>query len=149
MKKILTITLILTGLLFIGCGEEIGMVDPIEVSNSSNSSASVSKEHMFNLPMPDSKLSTEGDLIYSQTETINGEKGGSIKMKLDYTSNYGNMVEVIAELKFAKDSFSGTQDVTLNLLVPIIKMWFSPRMSPLKIKLEYNSRNEGTGSNRD
>ncbi len=76
MKKFLTLVLLLTGLIFMGCSEEIGMVEPSGESYSSFNQASVSKEFMFSLPEPDSKRLMKGDIIYSQTETIDGEKGG-------------------------------------------------------------------------
>ncbi len=52
---------------------------------------------------------------FSATETIDGSKGGQIKIKESYVTENGDTVIIDVKLKIKKDYFSGIVDITMTV----------------------------------
>ena len=57
----------------------------------------------------------DGGPSFSETETIDGSKGGLINIHEHYITVDGDTVKVDAKLKIKKDSFSGNVDITMTV----------------------------------
>ena len=114
MKTTLT-TLLLLACFFLGCTDT--PISPVEGDNHSY--------QLIKLP-PKAGLSVETS--FSETKTIDGDKGGDIKLKEEYETADGRTVEIDVKLKFKKNSFDGEVDITLTVDDEFAAISFSPAM---------------------
>jgi hypothetical protein len=128
MKKFLILSLF-SSLLFLGCSQETDVNSPIQQVNHSY--------QMIKLP-PKSGLSIEN--TFSVTETIEGDKGGTIKIKENYVATNGKTVKIDAKLKVKKNSFTGIVDITMTIDDVFAAVSFTPAMVfsiPAELKLKF------------
>jgi len=130
MKITLTI-LLLSALLLLGCADE--PFSPIESDNHSY--------QLIKLP-PRSGLSVETQ--FSVTKTIDGDKGGTIKLKESYVAEDGHTVKIDVQLKVKKHAYSGDVDITMTVDDVYAAIWFSPHMvfdKPVELKAKFEGIN--------
>jgi hypothetical protein len=128
MKKILTLSLF-SALLFFGCNQETDVYSPIKQVNHSY--------QMIKLP-PKAGLSVEN--TFSVTETIDGDEGGTIKIKESYLARNGKTVKIDGKLKVKKLSFTGVVDITMTIDDVFAAVSFTPAMvfsEPAELKLKF------------
>jgi hypothetical protein len=107
--------LVLPALLLVGCTDT--SIVPIESDNQSY--------QMIKLP-PKAGLSVENN--FSTTKTINGDKGGVIRIKERYKTEDGHTVKIDVKLKVKKKSFPGDVDITMTIDADYAAVWFFPHM---------------------
>ncbi len=81
-----------------------------------------------------------GGPSFFATETIDGSKGGYIKIKESYTTVNGDTVEIDVKLKIKKDSFSGIVDITMTVDDVYTAVQFTPEMvfnKPVDLDVKY------------
>jgi len=81
-----------------------------------------------------------GGPSFFSTETIDGSKGGYIKIKESYTTVNGDTVEIDVKLKIKKDSFSGIVDITMTVDDVYTAVQFTPEMvfnKPVDLDVKY------------
>jgi hypothetical protein len=81
-----------------------------------------------------------GTPTFTATETIDGSKGGYVKIKDSYITVDGDTVELDVKLKIKKDCFSGTQDITMTLDDVYTAVRFTPEMifdKPVELNVKY------------
>jgi hypothetical protein len=113
--KSLTVLAILAVFLIIGCTDT-----PIAPIKSDNQSV-----HLIKLP-PKAGLSVENE--FSVTKTINGDDGGTIKIKESYVAEDGHTVKIDVKLKINKNSYSGEETITMTVDDDYAAVWFTPHM---------------------
>ncbi len=127
MKYLISLALLATLLLF-DCGDN--SISPIETDNHSDQL---------------SKFSTKSGLsvgkIFSISKTINGDKGGTIKLKKSYVAEDGHKVKINVKFKVKKHSFKGKVDITMMVNVVNASVMFTPHMifnkrAELEVKFE-------------
>jgi hypothetical protein len=126
MKVTLT-TLLFSALLLVGCADE--PLSPLESDNHSY--------QLIKLP-PRSGLSVETQ--FSATKTIDGDKGGTIKLKKSYIAEDGRRVKIDVKLKVKKHSFTGNVDITMTVDNVYAAIWFTPHMvfdKPVELKAKF------------
>ncbi len=67
---------------------------------------------LIKLP-PKAGLSVEN--TFSKTKTINGDEGGTIKLKESYVAEDGHTVKIDVKFKVKKHSFEGNVDITMTV----------------------------------
>jgi len=123
--------LVLPALLLMGCADT--SIAPIESDNHSY--------QLIKLP-PKAGLSIEN--TFSVTKTINGEKGGTIKLKESYVAEDGHKVKIDVNLKVKKKSFPGDVDITMTVDDVYAAVSFSPHMvfnKPVELKAKFEGIN--------
>ncbi len=128
MKKLLTLSLV-SFLLFFGCDQETDVFSPVQSDSDSY--------EFIKLP-PKGGLSVEN--TFSITKTIDGDKGGTIKIKESYTAANGEEIKIDAKIKIAKHSFTGIVDITMTIDDEIAAVSFTPAMVfsvPAKLDLKF------------
>jgi hypothetical protein len=113
--KSLTVLAFLAALLIVGCTDS-----PIAPIKSDNQSVQLIK-----LP-PKAGLSVENE--YFVTKTINGDEGGTLKIKKSYVSQDGHTVKIDVKCKIKKNSFSGEENITMTVSDDIAGVEFFPHM---------------------
>jgi hypothetical protein len=98
MKYLMSLA-ILSAFLFIGCADT--SIAPIELDNNS---------YQLTKPPLNEVLSVEN--TFSVTRKINGDEGGSIKLKKSYVVLDGHIVKIDVKFNVKKYFFSGDVDVT-------------------------------------
>jgi len=127
MKYLLSLLLVLL-LSFFGC-------DLITENNPTPEK--VLNKQLIKLP-PRSGLSVEN--TFSITETIDGDKGGTIELHEEYFKENGDKVKIKAKLKIKKHSFEGEVDITLTVDDIYAAISFTPEMvfeKPLELDLKF------------
>ena len=127
MKYLLSLLLVLL-LSFFGC-------DLITENNPTPEK--VLNKQLIKLP-PRSGLSVEN--TFSLTETIDGDKGGTMELNEEYYKENGDKVKIKAKLKIKKHSFEGTVDITLTVDDIYAAISFTPEMvfeKPLELDLKF------------
>lgn len=128
MKKLITLSL-LSFLLFFGCDQETDVFSPVQSDADSY--------EFIKLP-PKGGLSVEN--TFSITKTIEGDKGGTIKIKESYNAANGEKVKIDAKIKIAKHSFTGIKNITMTIDDEIAAVSFTPAMVfsvPAKLDLKF------------
>ncbi len=128
IMRALLYLLVLPVLLLVGCTDT--SIAPIESDNQSY--------QLIKLP-PKAGLSVEN--IFSITKTINGDKGGQIRIKERYKTEDGHTVKIDVKLKVKKKSFPGDVDITMMVNVVNASVMFTPHMifnkrAELEVKFE-------------
>ena len=126
MKTLLSL-LVLPALLLVGCTDT--SIAPIESDNQSY--------QLIKLP-PKAGLSVEN--IFSITKTINGDKGGQIRIKERYKTEDGHTVKIDVKLKVKKKSFPGDVDITMTIDADYASVWFFPHMvfdKPVELQAKF------------
>ncbi|MFO7447562.1 MAG: hypothetical protein R6W90_14420 [Ignavibacteriaceae bacterium] len=119
MKNImLPFLIVFAGLIINGCS------DPVSV-NSDPVQANQGAKEVIKIPV-DRSLSSEA--VFSATEIIDGDKGGKIKMKKFYFSFGKEIVTVSADVKFPAGSFSGKEQITMEVNTDEASVTFTPHM---------------------
>jgi len=103
-------------LFFLGCDLVTDINTPPE---------NILNKQMIKLP-PRSGLSVEN--TFSVTKTIEGNKGGEIKLDEEYIALNGETVKIDAKLKIKKHAFEGTVDITLTVDDEYAAVSFTPAM---------------------
>ena len=104
MKKLLILS-IFSVLFFFGCNQESEITSPEQ-------SVQTQEPNWIALP------TSEGlrvNTIYTATKTIKGFTGGTIKINESYMTPDRKRVSISASLKFPKNAFEGTKEVTMTL----------------------------------
>ena len=113
--KSLTVLAFLAALLIVGCTDT-----PIAPIKSDNQSVQLIK-----LP-PKAGLSVENE--YFVTKTINGDEGGTLKIKKSYVSQDGLTVKIDVKCKIKKNSFSDVATITMTVDDDYAAVRFTPHM---------------------
>ena len=77
---------------------------------------------------------------FSATETIDGSKGGQIKIKESYVTVNGDTVKIDVDLKIIKDCFSGIVEITMTVDDVYTAVKFTPEMlfdKPVELDVKY------------
>ncbi|NNL22097.1 MAG: hypothetical protein HKO83_12330 [Ignavibacteriaceae bacterium] len=128
MNKLLIVSLF-SFLIFYGCNQDTDV-------NSSNQDDNRSYQ-LIKLP-PRAGLSVE--TTFSETKTIDGDKGGTIKIKESYVATNGQTVKIDGKLKVKKHSFNGIVDITMTIDDEFAAVSFTPPMVfsiPAELKLKF------------
>lgn len=128
MKKLLTLAA-LVSLFFFGCDQGTDITSPGETDN-----------HSYQLIKLPKKSGISVETIFSETEIIDGEKGGDIKIKEEYIAADGHKVKIDGKLKVKKDAFIGEVSITFTIDDQFAAASFSPGMTfdvPLELDLEF------------
>ena len=117
LSQITWIVMLLVGLTYFGCTEELNPLEPIEDSeNFAGTVPYYAESHSLSLPSPKNPTGkfVESGELYSETMLINGDstKEQKFEVKVKYTASYGIQIEMESKLKFAPNSFSGWRSVT-------------------------------------
>ena len=94
-----------------------------------------------NVPYFDQLLPTDG--LFSETEIINGEKGGDIKLDGKYKLPDGRKIEYKSKLKFPKGAFEGEKEITNTLYTKFAEAIFEPHVPSFNLPAEYDLELEG------
>ena len=81
-----------------------------------------------------------GTPTYTVTETIDGSKGGYLKIKESYITLDGDTVEIDVKLKIKKDCFAGIEDITMTMDDIYTAVRFAPEMvfdKPVELDVKY------------
>jgi len=81
-----------------------------------------------------------GTPIFTETETIDGSKGGQVKIHEHYVTEDGDTVKIDLKLKIKKNCFSGNVDITMTVDDVYTAVQFSPKMvfdEPLELDFKY------------
>jgi len=127
MKITLTI-LLLFALFLLGCAD--APLSPVKNDNHSY--------QLIKLP-PKSGLSVE--TIFSKTKTIDGKRGGRIKIDESYVAEDGHTVNIYAKLRVKRNSFEGNVDITITVDDELAAVSFSPAMvfdKPVELSLNFD-----------
>jgi len=127
--KSLTFLAFLAALLIVSCTDT--PIDPVKSDSRS--------VQLIKLP-PKAGLSVEED-GFTVTKTINGEEGGTLKIKESYVALDGHTVKIDAKLKIKKNSFLGEETITMTVDDNYAAVWFTPHMifdkpTELNVKFE-------------
>lgn len=128
MKKAIFL-LLLPLLLIIGCAES--PVSSVPSENNDNYS-------LVKLPKK-SNLSVE--TVFSKTALINGELGGTIRIREFYISDGNQFVKIDAKLTIPKNAFTGSVNITMKIDDEYAAASFEPSMAfdkPLEFDLKIN-----------
>jgi hypothetical protein len=133
MKSLISLA-ILAALLIVSCTDT-----PLAPIKSDNKSVQLIK-----LP-PKAGLHVENDCFV--TKTINGDQGGTLKIKESYVAIDGHTVKIDVKLKIKKNSFSGEATITMWVDDNNAAVWFTPHMvfnkpTELDVKFEGIEFNE-------
>jgi hypothetical protein len=104
MKKLIIFQLF-SALIFFGCNQESEITSPEQ---------SVQTQGPNWIALPNSE-GLRVNTIYTATKTINGFTGGTIKINESYMTPDRKRVSISASLKFPKNAFEGTREVTMAL----------------------------------
>ena len=121
-------SLLLSALLLLGCNET-----PIQPEESLEQEGQ-SYELIQIPPRP------AGGPNFSATETIDGSKGGQIKIKESYVTVDGDTVIIDVKLKIKKDYFSGIVDITMTVDDVYTAVQFTPEIIfnyPVDLDVKY------------
>ena len=128
MKNLLTLGL-LSFLFLLGCDQELDLTSqttPVEMK-------------LISLPEPQGlRINT----IFTTTKTINGFQGGTLKITKNYRTLKNTRVSISASLKFQRNSFDGTREITMTLDDVYGSAQFSPEGEFYKPAL-YNASFDG------
>lgn len=113
--KSLTFLAFLAAFLIVGCTDT--SIAPIKSDNQS--------VQLIKLP-PKAGLSVENE--YFVTKTINGNKGGTLKIKKSYVALDGHTVKIDVKCKIKKNSFSGDATITMTVDADYAAVRFIPHM---------------------
>ena len=132
--KSLTFLAFLAAFLIVGCTDT--SIAPIKSDNQS--------VQLIKLPSK-AGLSVENE--YFVTKTINGDEGGTLKIKKSYVALDGHTVKIDVKCKIKKDSFSGEATITMWVDDNNAAVWFTPHMvfnkpTELDVKFEGIEFNE-------
>ena len=127
MKSLISLAVLAT-LLLIGCADK--PISTIETDNQSY--------QLIKLP-PKAGLSIEN--TFSVTKTINGDEGGTIKLKKSYVAGDGHTVKIDVKFKVKKHSFEGNKEITMTVDDIYAAVTFTPHMiftkpTTLQVKFE-------------
>jgi len=81
-----------------------------------------------------------GTPTFTATETIDGSKGGYVKIKESYITEDDDTVLIDVKLKIKKDCFSGNADITMTMDDIYTAVSFSPDMvfeNPVELDVKY------------
>ena len=139
--KITLTALLLLALFLLGCGDT-----PISPDKNDNRSYQPIK-----LP---TKAGISIESTFSVTKTIDGDKGGVLKIKENYRTENGQKVYIDVNLKIKKHSFSGDVDITMIVDDVNAEIIFTPHMvfnKPVELKakikgIEFSDLNITTGT---
>ena len=106
---------ILSALFLIGCADT--SIAHIESNN-----------HSYQLIKLSLKAGQAIENTFSVTKTINGNEGGSIKIKKSYAALDGHIVKTDVKFKVKKYSFSGDVDITTTVDDVYAAVMFTPHM---------------------
>ena len=131
--KTLLYLLVLPALLFVGCMDNSSdlISSDAEITQQSNSSNLIKLQ-------PKAGFSVEN--TFTVRKTINGDTGGTIKLKKSYFAEDGHKVKIDVKLKVKKNSFSGNVDITMTVDYVYAAVWFSPHMvfdKPVELKAKF------------
>ena len=119
MKKLLTLSLF-SFLFFFGCNQDSEILTPVEESSDQ-------QYKLISLPTPTGGLSIE--TIYSFTEVISGDSGGTFYNYFSYEGGIFGEVWVVSTLVFPPNSFTGNKDITKTYNTDYATMQYDPSMS--------------------
>ncbi len=123
-----------------GCSDSSDFVSPPEVT----------QPQLIKLP-PKSSLSVENS--FSISKLIDGNKGGTLKIKEEYESETGQTVKIEAKLKIPKNAFEGTVFITMMIDDEFAAVQFYPAMQfdkTLTLNLKFEGLDlEGIGFDDD
>ena len=125
--KITSITLLLSALFLLSCVDI--PISPVKNNNHSYPLIKLS---------PKEGVSIETD--FSVTKTIDGDKGGMLKIKESYVGEEGQVVKIDVKLKIRKHSYSGDVDITMTVNAVYATIKFTPHMvfnTPVELKASF------------
>jgi hypothetical protein len=132
MKSLISLA-ILAALLIVSCTDTPLAPDtPLALIKSDNKSVQLIK-----LP-PKAGLYVENDCFV--TKTINGDRGGTLKIKKRYVAIDGHTVKIDVKLKIKKHSFKGKVAITMWVDENNAAVWFTPHMvfnKPTELDLKF------------
>ena len=155
MKTFLSI-IVLLSLFVIGCSEQINVNSPELTSSdepdwimlpSSNRNisglskmGSVVNDEYENNQAEEAEIS--GGMTFEVTKFVDGRRGETLKIDTDYEDGPFGKVEIKAELKFPKDCFIGTKNITMQINSSFGTATFSPHATFEKCAV-YNAEFKG------
>ncbi|MFB3056150.1 MAG: hypothetical protein ACE1ZQ_03175 [Ignavibacteriaceae bacterium] len=127
MKYLIPLALLATLLLF-ACGDK--SISPIEPDNHSDQLIKLQPKAGFSVGK-----------TFSISKKINGDKGGTIKLKKSYFAEDGHKVKIDVKFKVKKHSFEGKVDIRMTVNVNNASVMFTPHMifnkrASLEVKFE-------------
>jgi len=133
MKTLISLA-ILAALLIVSCTDT-----PLAPLKSDNQSYQLIK-----LP-PKAGLHVENE--YFDTKTINGDEGGTLKIKESYVATDGHTVKIDVKFKIKKNSFSGEKTITMTVDDGFAVVWFTPHNMIFSKATELDVKFEGINLN--
>ena len=126
MKKYLSIAVLLV-LFVVGCSEQLSINEPVLSSNQT------SEPNWVALPQPEGLIV---NTLYSDTEEIDGDDGGYLRVSTGYRSRYSwyssdrynSDVTIYVKAYFPDHSFDGSKDITMIVDDETCTVTFSPHM---------------------
>jgi len=127
--KSLIFSLLLISLVLLGCTDSTDfLTDPVK-----------SYPELVKLP-PRSSSSLSVETVFSVSQTIDGDQGGTIILDESYEAENGETVTIYGKLKIPKHAFQGTETITMSVDDEYAAVHFEPAMvfnQKLKLDLEF------------
>jgi hypothetical protein len=127
MKKIV-IVLVLLIPLFLGCSDTI--LNPETTTTADNA-----QRGWITLPK-NPAISVEDE--YSESNIIDGNKGGGVHLKVDYKSGSSGHIKIDAKIKVPKGAFTGEKNITMIINSNDGTAQFYPSPTTFSEPLEYD-----------
>jgi hypothetical protein len=139
--KIYTSLLVFMALLAFGCSEQVDINSPENLLD--NPTTSFSKvDDVDWIGLPTSMKTLHKGAMFSDSEKIDGGKGGELEIKADCEGGPFGKIKIEAKLNFPKGAFKGKKTITMSLEQSFGSTIFSPH-STFKKAAEYNLKYEG------
>ena len=127
--KSLLFSLLFFSLVYMGCSDTTNfLTDPVK-----------SYPELVKLP-PRSSSSLSVETVFSVSQTIDGDQGGTIILDESYEAENGKTVTIYGKLKIPKHAFQGTETITMSVDDEFAAVHFEPAMvfnKKLKLDLEF------------
>ena len=136
MKKLIMF-FVVASFIFFGCKDENNPISP--TVNQLSKGTEITNPNWITLPKSKNMM-IESD--FSKIKSIDGNKGGFIELKTEYSGGVTGKVKIHAKIHFPKKSFNGIKDISLMLDSQNGLTTFYPHMIFSKAA-EYNLDIEG------
>lgn len=140
MKIYLSI-IVFAALLAFGCSDQVDINSPENLLDNPNTSFSKVDDVDW-IGLPTSMITLHKGAIFSDTEKIDGSKGGELTIKTDCEGGPFGKIKIEAELSFPRGSFKGKKLITMALEQSFGSTTFTPH-STFKKAADYNLKYEG------
>ena len=125
--------LLLAAVLLLGCGDT--SISPVE-SDSHSYKLNKHSYELIKLPPKSSPF----PIIFSKTKLIDGDIGGTIKIKASYVATDGHTVEIEGKLEVPENAFIGKVYITFTIDNEFAAASFSPELifvTPVELDLKF------------